>query len=139
MNTFFKLLAGVLLLFNGVTAIYGGWNLITHPDGSTVNMSLEWLKHSPFDDYQIPGVILLVANGFCSLVVLMALMLNAPLVPWLIMAQGAVLVGWIVVQMILLESVNYLHTLYGSMGFALIILGVLLLRHARMPRSGNIA
>jgi hypothetical protein len=40
-----------------------------HPDGSSIEMSLDWLQHTPFQDYLIPGIILFIANGLFSIFV----------------------------------------------------------------------
>ena len=63
MKTFFKILAGVLLIINGMGALYGGLNLIVYPNGNSLQLPLEYLNHSPFNNYFIPGVILFVMNG----------------------------------------------------------------------------
>ncbi|MBX2946200.1 MAG: hypothetical protein KF725_10225 [Cyclobacteriaceae bacterium] len=44
------------------------------------------------------------------------------------MLQGFVLTGWIMVQMIMLQTVNYLHIILGSVGVLLIVSGLLLSR-----------
>ncbi len=132
MNTFFKILAAVLLAFNAAGAIYGGWNLMTYPDGSSLDMSTKLLEHSPFGDFLIPGIILFLFNGVLSLTFLAALLLNAKNTPWLLIFQGFVLGGWIVGQMIMLQTVNSLHILFGSIGFALILIGALMIRSRRL-------
>ena len=76
MNKILIILAAFLLLFNGVGALYGGWNLIAHPDGSSIDLSMSWLKHTPFQNYRIPGIILFIANGLCSIFVLTTLLLK---------------------------------------------------------------
>jgi amino acid permease len=72
-KAFLKILTVLLLLFNGIGAIYGGGNLILHPDGSSIELSPDWLKHTPFRDYLIPGIILFIANGLLSVFVLVTL------------------------------------------------------------------
>ena len=69
-------MASVLLLFNGVGALFGGWSLIVHPDGSGLQLSMDWLRHTPFPDYLIPGVILFIANGLFSVYVFMSILLK---------------------------------------------------------------
>lgn len=123
MNIFLKGLTSLLLVFNGIGAIYGGANLILHPDGSSMQMSLDWLKYSPFHDYFIPGIILFVANGVFSIFVLICALVNQRNYPMLVMAQGAILVGWIIIQIILIQTIIFLHWIMGAVGFALIILG----------------
>lgn len=83
-----KIFVSLLLLFNGIGAVYGGWNLMTHPDGSSLQMSVAYLEHSPFNDYFIPGIILFIANGLCSFIVLATILFNLKDYPWFIIAQG---------------------------------------------------
>jgi len=119
----------LLLLFNGIGAIYGGWNLIIHPDGSSIQLSMDWLKHTPFQNYLIPGIVLFIANGIFSIAVIIMLLFNKRYYPWFIIAQGAILTGWIIIQMLLIRTVHFFHYIMGGMGLALIILGILLLKH----------
>ena len=128
MKTYLKIISAFLLIFNGVGALYGGWNLISHPDGSSIHMSIDWLKHSPFDNYLIPGIILFIANGIASIIVLFALLFNYPKYSWLIIAEGAILTGWIIIQIQLIQTVYFLHFIMGGTGILLIISGYILLR-----------
>lgn len=116
---FFKITASLLLLLNGVGAIYGGWSLITHPDGSSLGIPMYHLRHTPFDDFLIPGIILLVANGLFSFFVLATLLFNFKKYALLIIAQGAILTGWIIIQCIMLHAVGVLHVIYGLAGLLL--------------------
>ena len=42
---------------------------------------------------------------------------------WLIMLQGAMLVGWIIIQMIMLREINLYHFIFGSIGIILLWIG----------------
>ena len=123
MNPKLKILAAFLLLFNGIGAIYGGRNLIMHPDGSSLEITTEWLKYSPFDNFLLPGIILFVVNGLFSLFVLIAVITNSQFRGKLIFAEGILLCGWILIQMIMLREVNFLHITLGSVGILLVIIG----------------
>jgi hypothetical protein len=139
MKTVLNILASILLLFNGIGALYGGWNLMLYPDGSSIQLSMEWLKHAPFVDYRIPGFILFTANGLFSAFVFIALLLNFKKYPWLVIAQGAILTGWILVQILLIRTIYFLHILMGSVGIVLFILGWILTQLSQTPvRSQNI-
>ncbi len=126
MNNTARTLAILLLLFNGVSACFGGWMLISKPDGSGLDMSLSWLEHSPFSNYLIPGIILFVANGLLSLGIALLVITKSTHYVRLIVLQGAILTGWIIVQMIMLQTVNYLHIVFGSAGMLLIVSGLML-------------
>jgi len=121
-----SIIVSLLLLFNGSGALYGGWHLITHPDGSSIQLSMHWLEHTPFKDYLIPGIILFISNGLSSCFVLIALLLKVNKVPWFVMGQGAILTGWILIQMLLIQTVHSLHLILGGAGIGLILAGLLL-------------
>lgn len=117
------ILAVLLLLANGIGALYGSWHLILHPDGSSIHMPLSHLAHAPFKDYLIPGIVLFFANGVFSFIVISALWLKARSFPVLLMIQGAILFGWIVIQCIMFRNIAFLHILYGSIGLSILALG----------------
>lgn len=123
MKTFLNIIIFMLLILNGVGAIYGGSNLIMQPDGSGLGFTTDLLANTIFPDFLIPGIVLFIANGLCSLWVSMAVVLNYKNNAWFVMAQGAILAGWIIIQVIMLQTIYPLHIIMGSMGFALILLG----------------
>ncbi len=135
MKTLFNLLAAALLLFNGIGAIYGGYHLITHTDGSSLQMSTDYLKYSPFDNYLIPGIVLLVMNGLCSFVVIAAMIVKYKNTSLLIIGQGAILTGWIAIQIAMVRMIYYLHFILGGAGLLLILLGFALWRMNKKARS----
>ena len=128
MKTFFKVVAIALLLFNGVGALYGGWNLISHPDGSSLQLSLDWLKYSPFDDYLIPGLILFVMNGIGSLIAISSVVYRLRNYAIYVLLEGVILTGWIAIQILILRTVIGLHIILGITGLLLILCGWLMLK-----------
>jgi hypothetical protein len=120
---FLKYIALLLLLLNSIGALVGGIPMLIYPDGSANGISLSYLEHTPFSDYLIPGIILVVCNGLFSLLVFIGLILNVRHHAWAVVGQGLILLGWIVIQMIMLREINFLHVAFGSIGIALIFLG----------------
>jgi hypothetical protein len=104
MYTFIRILSLILLLFNGFGALYGSYHFITDPSGESLQMPRSFLQHSPFSNYLIPGIVLFVVNGLFSFMVTAALLLKHRLAPTLVMLQGILLAGWIVVQVMLLQT-----------------------------------
>jgi hypothetical protein len=135
MKKWTNILATALLLFNGFGALYGGGNLMLYPDGSGFGMPLSILTHTPFHTFLIPGIILFVANGLSSIVVCAALFFNLQHSSWLVMAQGAVLAGWIVIQVILIQGLSFLHILFGIVGIMLIFMGWLRINGFPQPNA----
>lgn len=126
MKTFLKIFALLLLLFNGTGALYGGWSLITQPSGSGLGMDVSLLESTPFHDFTVPGIVLFIANGLFSMAVLAALLFKHRFSPWLVILQGIILAGWIVVQVLLIQTYHPLQLILGSVGALLIATGWLL-------------
>ncbi|MBA3900012.1 MAG: hypothetical protein H0X62_07350 [Bacteroidetes bacterium] len=71
-----KVIIIILLLFNAASAIYGGGVLVLEPDGSLLQIPLEWLEHSHFQSYLLPGIILFSILGMGSLYAALLLFFN---------------------------------------------------------------
>ena len=67
-----KLLIFIHVLL-GIGAVSGGLVLVIDPSGGLIKMPLTILKNSPFNNFLIPGIILLVMLGVVPLVVSYAL------------------------------------------------------------------
>lgn len=119
-----KILSIILLLFNGIGALYGGGSFILDPTGGKMQMSDSYLQHSPFSNYLIPGIILFIANGVCSIAAAIITLANWRHYPIAVLLQGCILVGWIAIQIIMVHMVYVLHYIMGATGLALIALGI---------------
>lgn len=119
----------LLLSINGLGALYGGIHLIADPTGASMQMPLSYLEHSPFSSYLIPGIVLLLVNGCLSIAAIILLLIKHARAPWPVMAQGVLLSGWIVVQMLMLRMFYPpLHLTFLLMGVCLLGCGVYLRR-----------
>ncbi|MFN8333526.1 MAG: hypothetical protein U0U09_00270 [Cyclobacteriaceae bacterium] len=123
LRKFLKYVTLLLLILNGIGALVGGIPMIAYPDGSANGIPLSYLEHSPFTNYLIPGLVLVTCNGVLSMLVFLALVLNVRHHSWFVLGQGGILLGWIVIQMIMLREVNFLQISFGSIGVALMVLG----------------
>ena len=128
MKSIVKKFAIVILLFNGITACFGGWLLMYRPDGSALNMSVELLEHSPFSTFLIPGIILFFLIGLLSLWTAWLTNRNHDYFVPMIFLQGCLLLGWIAIQIIMIQTINYLHLTFGSASLLLIISALMLSR-----------
>ncbi len=135
MRRLVNILVVLLLLLNGTGALYGGLHLIVHPDGSSLGLGMHWIAHTAFDNYLIPGLLLFVFNGLFSFVVLILLLTRNRLYPLFTVAQGVTLVSWIVVQVILINTFNYMHLTMGLTGLGLVAGGYWLTIHARLTAA----
>lgn len=124
MKTNLKILSIILMSFVGLTALYGGWSLMMDPSGLALQMPVEKLKRSPFEDFFIPGTILFFILGCGSLLVLPIVLKGTPKATNFIILAGITISGWIVVQMIMLLEINWFHGVYLAVALALIYIGV---------------
>lgn len=123
-SNWLKAASVVLILFNSVGALAGGGGLILDPSGKGLQLSLDWLRYSPFNDFFIPGIILFLVNGLFGLVVLAMIFMKYEKYPVFVLIQAILLGGWIIIQMILLHTINFLHILYIFIAVALVVLGL---------------
>lgn len=128
------------VLFQGLSGIAGGIGLVGDPSGRSIGIPLNWLTGSPFADYLIPGLILLVGLGLFPLVVLYGLWTRRYW-GWL----GALLVGlallvWIAVEVLIIgyQPQPPLQLIYGSLGVIIAVLALLPgVRSYYAPRYGG--
>ena len=68
-----------------------------------------WLQHTPFDSYLIPSLILIVVIGGAHTVASDRMGRNMPGAPAVSLVAGAILMGWIGVQITLIGYVSWLQ------------------------------
>lgn len=96
-------------------------------------MTLSLLEHSPFTNYLIPGIILLIANGIMSFAVIGLILFKAKIYPLGIIAEGCILFGWISIQVIMLRTIAGLHIALWTVALLLIASGLLLNKKVQVP------
>jgi hypothetical protein len=112
------------ILFSvALNALFAGYSFMFDPSGSGLNISVNRLEYSPFNSYFIPGLVLFTSIGLLSLITAIVTILKWKQYPWMIMIQGAVIFGWIVIQMAMLREVNYLHYIFMMIGVLLFFFG----------------
>lgn len=129
MHRIFRVIAIILLLFNALSALLGGWSLISDPSGESLEMPLRFLDHSPFRNFLVPGIILFITNGILSLLFAVVALLKFMNYSWLVIFQGFILIGWLIIQIIMIRDFyGPFHALYFAVGILLISTGWILAR-----------
>lgn len=128
MKTVLFILLGCFEAFVALGAFFGGWNLMTDPTGSSMQMSSEWLKRSPFHNYLIPGIVLFSVNGLGSLVASILSFMRKNIAGWLGIGFGAFLFLWICVQVYYMGLTIFLQPMYGGIGLVELLLGIIILK-----------
>ena len=122
---------GILQIFIGIGAVPAGIAMITDPSGSNLGMPVEMLINSPFSDFLIPGILLLVVNGIGSLLGGMASFRRYRFTGEIAVGLGTFLIIWIVAQ-IWWMGVHWLHILYIIIGIVELVLGLMLRKNLRI-------
>lgn len=116
-------IAIILLLFNATGALFGGWSLMMDPTGQDLHLPQDLLVHAPFKDFFIPGVVLFSLIGVFSLVAMIWTTMHWKHYPWLIIAEGVLVTGWIIIQMIMIREISYLQFIFGGIGIIFFLAG----------------
>ena len=114
----------VLLLVQGLGGLAGGLSLALRPDGSIMQMPLSYLDGSPFADYLIPGLILLLVLGVLPLVVVAGLWMRRRWAWYAAVVVGCALMIWILVEMFLIPF-SWLQPAFGVVGVLIFAVAVL--------------
>ena len=97
-----------LHLFNAVSAVGGGIALIAGGLGVPTDL----LRHTPFESFVVPGIFLAVVIGGTALLGAIAVLAHWRRAPATSAAAGAVMVGWIAGETVLVEGFSWLQGLY---------------------------
>lgn len=104
-----------LLVLQGLGGIGGGGALAIRPNGGLLKMPLSYIEDSPFHDYRVPGVLLLLVLGIFPLVVAIGLLQRRP---WSWFGAFAVGCGLIIFELVEYEVIGYnvQQPIWGSIG-----------------------
>jgi hypothetical protein len=113
-----------------------GLLMVADPSGDPVGIPHEWIADSPIGSFLIPGLFVLLVNGFGQLGSAALAMMRHPLAPWLMGALGVGLIIWIAVQ-VLIIPLSFLQPAIFAIGVAQGLVALFWLRrlgHLRWPR-----
>lgn len=117
-----------ITLLQGVSGVAGGVRLVARP-GMGGWFPLEWLEDSPFSDYLIPGLILLLVLGVYPLALFFAQWKGLRLAWWGSGSLGVALVIWILVEVWIAGTqdgtMRVLQIVYGTAGVTIVLLALL--------------
>ena len=113
---------GGLLAFGGLNAFGGGYYGLSGAQG----VPTEWLKGSPFPDYFVPSLILLVVVGGSFLMAAIAVFARLRIGRVTAVAAGLVVLGWLAAQLAIIGYVSWMQPTTAVAGVLVLILGSLL-------------
>lgn len=124
----FKIILIITLLFNAVSALFGGMSMIISPNGKLMKLDIDWLQYSPFENFLFPGMILFTVLGLGSLICVILILIKKKYGLLLSISEGFATIIWIVVQIIMIRETHYLHLIYGLVGLTILIFSFFLIR-----------
>lgn len=122
---------GALQVFVGVTAVLGGFELVSDPSGAKVHIPQELLNNSPFTDYLIPGLVLLTVNGLGNVLAGIVTFLRNRTAGNLAIFLGAFLVLYITTEVLIVGLQNISQPLYFVLGGVELALGLKLWKSSK--------
>lgn len=125
----------LIMLFQSLSGLFGGFNLITDPSGGSLQMPLTFLEGTPFDSFLIPGIILFLLLGLLPGITFIGLLTRKS---WrwaeslniyrnrhwswtFSVYAGIMLILWIDFQVMLIGYGHFIQTLYALVGAAILI------------------
>ncbi len=93
-NKHLRWFTGSLLAIVAINAFLGGWYGLAGAE----NVPLEWLEGSPFTNYVIPSLILIVAVGFSSMIAAILVFRNHKKARLAAQLAGVIMLIWIGAQ-----------------------------------------
>jgi hypothetical protein len=126
---------GGLQVLIGFCGVAGGFGLVAEPSGANLGFDVDLLSKSPFSDYLIPGLILLVVIGLGSLAGGVLSILRYRYAGEIAAVSGSFLVIWITAQVWWIGLTVWLQPLFFGLGAVELALGLLLLKKERQGKT----
>lgn len=112
---------------NALSAWFGVLGLL----GGTLSFGSELNARLPFDSLVLAGLALAAVVALPSTVLAVLSWRGDPRTPRATVLVGLLLIAWIVVQLVFLQSFSFFQPLYASIGLAFVLAGLRLTHRAR--------
>ena len=113
-----------IMALQSLSGLLGGVSLIIDPTGNMIDLPSSWLAGSMFQNYLIPGIILLVVLGILPLITLIGLVNGTKRSLTYARLVGYALVIWIAVEIFIIgyKPEPPLQMIYGIVGIIILLL-----------------
>ena len=118
---------GAFQAFIGITAIAGGFRLVSNPNG-TSDIPIEWLNGTPFTNYLIPGLVLLTVIGFGNVFGGIFSFLSKRYAGGIAAILGTFLILFMTIEVWFVGLRTFLQPLYFTLGAIVLVLGLKLFK-----------
>lgn len=124
-----------LALFSAMSCLTGGVALVISRRGTELLPPLEMLRFTPFRDYLIPGLILMLVVGGTQLVAVVAILRRHKAADLACVLAGAALSGWVIAEAAMLRVLTRMQAFFLIVGIATLCLGALRGWRSREPNA----
>jgi len=112
-----------LQVFNGLSALAGGFGLMGDPSGKSLQMDASMLSGSPFENFLIPGIVLFVVNGIGNTTGAILSLTRYKYAARVAALFGLILMIWIISQVAWMGYLSFLQPLYFTTGLIQLLAG----------------
>jgi hypothetical protein len=120
-GTHLRWVISVTELLVAASALYGGIGLILD---NRIGMLDEWLDGTPFTSWTLPGVFLLVVVAIPMLLAATLEIRRSAWAPWASIGAGAAQIGWVGVQLLVMQRYNVQQPMMLGFGLLILLLSV---------------
>lgn len=103
------------------TSIYGIM-MAANPDGEAINLTINMLKNTPFRDYRLPGILILVFGAGFNIAALFAILSRNKWRYFWTITGSLTILGWIVFQILSINHIQYFQALFVGICILIILL-----------------
>lgn len=108
-----KTLLTVLISFTVITSLLSGFAILMHINGGgPIQLDINLLKNTPFSTFLIPGLVLTFIVGGANLLALIHIINKDSNKYNYAIFAGVMLLGWICIQISLIQNYSWLQLLY---------------------------
>lgn len=127
MKKYFIIL-GCLQAFIAIGAIPAGLGYLNDVSGVSMGTSVDLLKNSPFPNFLIPALFLLIVNGFGNAIAAFCSIKKLLVAGKLGLLLGLILCSWIIIQICWIGLGSFMQPLFFIIGINEAILGYIIIK-----------
>lgn len=117
------IITSIFQAFNGLSALAGGFGLMSDPSGQALAMKTTWLQGTPFSSFLIPGIVLFIVNGLGNSVGFIITIKKNKYAGHVATLFGGIMMVWIISQVAWIGYMSFLQPLYFSTGLLQLVFG----------------
>lgn len=117
-----KTLLLILTSVTALTAIISGAMLLAVPDGGSLYLPITILIETPFKNFIIPGLVLLLVVGGISIIASFSIVRRHKKAYSFSQAAGLILSGWIIAQMMITSVNSWIQWVFLFIGISILLI-----------------